>query len=104
MMFEIHFNPQDQTNVTAVQFLYLRCHFPVSHIDWFCSRSSSYRRLVIPPPSKTVLFGERSFAVGGPSLWNHLLDNIKETGSIELFKQRLKTHLFRQSFEIPAFS
>ena len=69
-----------------------------------CLRSSSHRRLVIPPPSKTVLFGERSFAVEGPGLWNHLPDNVKEAGSIELFKQRLKTHLFRQSFEIPAFS
>ena len=63
-----------------------------------CLRSSSHRRLVIHPPSKTVLFGERSFAVRGPSLCNHLPDNIKEAGSIELFKQRLKTHLFRQSF------
>ena len=69
-----------------------------------CLRSSSHSRLVIPQLSKTVLFGERSFTVGGPSLWNHLPDNVKEAGCIELFKQRLKTHLFRQSFEIPAFS
>ena len=55
-----------------------------------CLRSSSHRHLVIPPPSKTVLFGERSFTVEGPSLWNHLPDNVKEAGSIELFKQRLK--------------
>ena len=33
-------------------------------------RSLLHHRLVIPPSSKTVLFGERSFAVGGPSLWN----------------------------------
>ena len=45
-----------------------------------------------------------SFAVGGPSLWNHLQDNVKKARSIELFKQRLKTYLFRQSFEIPAFT
>ena len=55
-----------------------------------CLRSSSHRRLVIPPPSKTVLFVERTFAVGGPSLWNLLPDNVNEAGSIELFKQRLK--------------
>ena len=55
-----------------------------------CLRSSSHRGLVIPPPSKTVLFGECSCAVGGPSLWNHLPDNVKDAGSIELFKQRLK--------------
>ena len=55
-----------------------------------CLRSSSHHRFVIPPSSKTVLFGERSFAVGGPSLWYHLPDNVKEAGSIELFKRDLK--------------
>ena len=79
-------------------------HYCVEVSSRRCLRSSSHRRLVIPPPAKTVLFGERSFMVEGPSLWNHLPDNVKEAGSIELFKQRLKTHLFRQSFEIPAFS
>ena len=38
------------------------------------------------------------------SVWNHLPDNVKVAGTIELFKHRLKTHLFRQSFEIPAFT
>ena len=42
-----------------------------------CLRLASHRRLVIPPPSKTVLFDEHSFTVGGPSLWNHLPDNVK---------------------------
>ena len=69
-----------------------------------CLRSSSHRRLVIPSPSKTVIIGELSFAVGDPSLWNHPPDHVKEAGSIELFKHRLKTHLFRQSFGISAFT
>ena len=69
-----------------------------------CLRSSSHRRLVISPPSKTVLFGERSFAVGGSYLWNHLPDTVKEACSIELFKQILKTYLFTQSFALSAFT
>ena len=44
-----------------------------------------------------------SFVIGGQSLWNHLPDTVKEAGSIELFKQILKTVVFSQSFEIPAF-
>ena len=68
-----------------------------------CLRSTSHRCLVIPSSSKAVLFDERSFAIEGPSLWNHLPDIVKEAGSIKLFKQRLKTHLFGQSFEILAF-
>ena len=35
---------------------------------------------------------------------NHLPDNVKEAGFIELFKQILKTVVFSQSFEISAFS
>ena len=45
-----------------------------------------------------------SFVTGGPSLWNHLPDTVKEAGSIELFKQILKTVVFSQSIEILAFS
>ena len=42
--------------------------------------------------------------IGGPSLWNHFPDNVKEVGFIEFFKQILITVVFSQSFEIPAFS
>ena len=44
-----------------------------------------------------------SFVIGGQNLWSHLPDNVKEVGSIELFKQILKTIIFSQSFEIPDF-
>ena len=44
-----------------------------------------------------------SFVIGGQSLWNHLPDTVKEVGSIELFKQILKTVVFSQSLEIPVF-
>ena len=44
-----------------------------------------------------------SFVIGGQSLWEHLPYTVKEAWSIELFKQILKTVVFSQSFEIPAF-
>ena len=68
--------------------VYIKNHCVEVSSRW-CLRSSSHRCLIISPPSNTVLFGERSFMVRGPSLWNHLLDNVKEAGSIELLKQRL---------------
>ena len=43
------------------------------------------------------------FVVGDPSLRNHLPDNVKEAGSIEVFKQIRKTFVFSQSFEKSAF-
>ena len=49
-------------------------------------------RLVVPPPAKTVMLGERSFAVGGPSLWNQLSNTVKAAENVESFKKkRLKT-------------
>ena len=39
-------------------------------------------------------FGERSFAVSGPTAWNTLPDNLKCIGNILSFKRNLKTHLF----------
>ena len=60
-----------------------------------CFSSLSHRRLVIPPIAKPVMFAENSLAVGGPSQWNHMPYNVKEIGSVDLSKQRLKPHLFR---------
>ena len=39
-------------------------------------------------------FGERSFAVSGPTAWNTLSANLKCIGNILSFKINLKTHLF----------
>ena len=66
-----------------------------------CLRLSMHCRLVVPPPAKTVMLGERSFAVGGPSLWNQLPDTVKAAENVESFKKRLKTHLFGLSFNLP---
>ena len=49
--------------------------------------SSLQQRLRVPRPSKTVMLGERSFSVGGPSLWINLPDTIKEAETVELFKK-----------------
>ena len=57
------------------------------------SRSSSSRRLTVPSPVKTAMLGERSFALNGSSLWNLLPDTVKQAGTVENFKRRLKTHL-----------
>ena len=54
-------------------------------------RSSTHWRLVVSPPDKIVMLVERSFAVGGPSLWNQLPDTVKAAENVESFKKRLKT-------------
>ena len=50
-------------------------------------------KLIVPPRS-TKGFGDRSFSVVGPRLFNTLPDNVKQSQSLESFKSSLKTYLF----------
>ena len=60
-------------------------------------RSSSSLQLLVPPfPLTTV--GRRSFPVASSLLWNSLLSDIQSSSSLPVFRQRLKTFIFRQSF------
>ncbi len=57
-------------------------------------RSASERRLVVPSQrgSKSL---SRTFSFTIPGWWNNLPTPIRNTGSLSIFKQQLKTHLFR---------
>ena len=65
---------------------------------WSSLRSVSHNCLVVPPPSKTIKFGERSFGIWGPTTWNSLPDSVKDADSIDLLKTRLKPYLFGLSY------
>ena len=43
--------------------------------------------------------GERAFHVAAPHLWNKLPLQLRTIGSVETFKNSIKTFLFRQSFQ-----
>ena len=60
-------------------------------------RSSSSTDLVVRP-SHLVTAGDRSFAAAGPRLWNSLPDDVTTAASLRVFRRKLKTHLFRQSY------
>ncbi len=57
-------------------------------------RSASKRRLVVPSQrgSKSL---SRTFSFTIPGWWNNLPTPIRNAGSLSIFKQQLKTHLFR---------
>jgi hypothetical protein len=60
-------------------------------------RSAASGRLEVPPTHlKTV--GDRAFSVAGHHLWNSLPDDIVNCQSLPAFRQKLKTHLFKQSY------
>ena len=42
--------------------------------------------------------GNRAFAVAGPEAWNSLPVDIRSSETVTLFKNRLKTYLFKLSY------
>ena len=60
-------------------------------------RSASSSQLVVRRTSRSTL-GNRSFVVAGPRLWNNLPQHVTSASSLQVFKNRLKTHLFKTSF------
>lgn len=60
-------------------------------------RSQGAGYLSVPAVKKKTA-GNRAFSYRAPYLWNSLPASIREAGSIEIFKSKLKTHLFSLSF------
>jgi len=48
--------------------------------------------------SSTKFYGDRSFSFASAQLWNNLPGDIRNASSLNIFKTRLKTHLFKQYF------
>ena len=60
-------------------------------------RSAWLNCLVVPPPSKTIKFEERSFGICGHNTWNSLSD-CKRRWLHRRVKSRLNTYLFELSY------
>ena len=65
---------------------------------------SSTSSLLHVRSSRLVTVGDRSFAAAGPQLWNSLPVDVQSAPSLTSPRQKLKTHLFRQSYPDIAFS
>ena len=50
---------------------------------------------LVVPRSRLKTYGDRSFEVAAPQLWNSLPVEIRASETIEQFKSKLKTHLFQ---------
>ena len=53
-----------------------------------------------PPKTKLKTYGDRGFEAASAKEWNILPLNIKLAPSLTTFKSHLKTHLFRQHYEM----
>ena len=76
-------------------------------IDMITVRSSAYNlrsqtRIVLHVPRIHHRIGERAFVYKGPWLWNRLPAELAlvESFSVDVFKGKLKAHLFRQAYPV----
>ena len=62
-------------------------------------RNSSDETLLKKPSFKSrASLGDRVFMFAAPKLWNDLPRQIRESNSIDCFKYKLKTFLFKRKF------
>ena len=59
---------------------------------------SADQLLLEQPTHKLKLIGLRAFSVCAPYLWNSLPFEIKSSASVSIFKAKLRTYLFRQTY------
>ena len=76
---------------------YLSRHI-VSYVPTRSLRSQNLGRIVVPPPSRLVHFGDRAFCQVAPKLWNDLDSSLRLAPSLTTFKRLLKSQLFDLAF------
>ena len=64
----------------------------------FRSLRSSQQNKLQPNVSRLKTVGDRAFQVAAPFLWNNLPSELREINSLELFKTKLKTTLFKSAY------
>jgi len=61
-----------------------------------CLRSENTTNYCLP--RLRTKFGERALSYAGSAAWNKLPQNIRASASLNIFKRKLKTHLFTEAF------
>ena len=61
---------------------------------------SNDQLILVQPSFKYVTYGERCFSYSAPHLWNKLPTACRMAKTVDCFKSHLKTHLFRQAFNV----
>ena len=56
---------------------------------------SATKGLLTIPKARLRGYGDRSFSVIGPTLWNRENETVRKSPSLKIFKRQVKTRLFR---------
>ena len=84
----------------APQYLVDLC-LPVSDVASRQHLRSASRRLLVLPRHRLRIYGRRAFSVAGPSAWNSLPDNLRDSSvSRDSFCKLLKLHFFNLYWNI----
>ena len=67
-------------------------------LERYCQSILSTEPLEPPRGKMLATLGERAFQAAAPHLWNELPLQLRTIGSVETFKNSIKTFLFGQSF------
>ena len=84
------------TNNTAPKYIMDLIEINKLRRDNFWSNNAGIRLNV--PPVKYKTFGARSFSYVATTLLNALPKNIRESKTLDKFKQALKSHLYKKAF------
>lgn len=108
VMIDLHWLPVKFRIFKVILFTFKAVHglAPAYISSLLSPKQSSYNRrsignhtLARPKIKSAKTNGDRAFAVAAPAvLWNALPPNLRNIGSITLFKKQLKTHLFRETY------
>ena len=60
---------------------------------------STGKPLLDHPKGKLSTLGARSFSAAAPKLWNGLPVELRQATSLDSFKSKLKTYLFKKYFD-----
>ena len=112
VLFSLHWLPLSQRIIYKILLLVYKClnglapPYLSELISWKtssrCLRSNDQLLLNIPKIGNTmskVKYGDRTFSVAAPSLWNQLPLHVKSQTTTLGFKKSLKTHLFNVAFK-----
>ena len=62
-------------------------------------RSDKYYKMLEIPYVKKATFAMRALSVQGPKIWNELPNDIKMQVTLDSFKAKLKTFLFKEAYK-----
>ena len=96
--FKIHILTNQADHKTAPQYLY---DLVAPYVNT-CNLRSTNKLLIAPchPRTKLKTYGERTFRHAAPKEWNNLDLAIRDSPSLDIFKSRLKTFLFKSAFSL----